>query len=105
MTVIRIKICRQTGPYGRVPQNRFWFAPSLGQGIVPYLFFQRPSGKAHYHFHSINPGTIFNPVTKCCYSPKCVLICRWVHQHFGENWEINCHGKREPIIGFPDELV
>jgi len=34
MTVIRIKICRQTGPYGRVPQNRFWFVPNCEQGIV-----------------------------------------------------------------------
>jgi len=33
MTVIRIKICRQTGPYGRVPQNRFWFVPNCEQGI------------------------------------------------------------------------
>jgi len=34
MNVIRIKICRQTSPYGRVPQNRFWFVPSCGQSIV-----------------------------------------------------------------------
>jgi len=34
MTVIRIKICGQTGPYGRVPQNRFWFVPNCEQGIV-----------------------------------------------------------------------
>jgi len=33
MTVIRIKVCRQTGPYGRVPQNRFWFVPNYEQGI------------------------------------------------------------------------
>jgi len=33
MTVIRIKTGRQTGPYERVPQNRFWFVPSCGQGI------------------------------------------------------------------------
>jgi len=36
MTVIRIKICRQTGPYERVPQNRFWFVPNGEQGIVEY---------------------------------------------------------------------
>jgi len=36
MTVIRIKIGRQTGPYGRVPQNRFWFVPNCEQGIVVY---------------------------------------------------------------------
>jgi len=33
MAVIRIKICRQTGPYGRVPQNRFWSVPNYEQGI------------------------------------------------------------------------
>jgi len=36
MTVIRIKICRQTGSYGRVPHNRFWFVPSCGQSIEEY---------------------------------------------------------------------
>jgi len=34
MTVIRIRICRQTGPCGRVPQNRFWFVPNCEQGIL-----------------------------------------------------------------------
>jgi len=34
MTVIRIKICRKTGPYGRVPQNRFRFVPNCEQRIV-----------------------------------------------------------------------
>jgi len=38
MTVIRIKISRQTSPYGRAPQNRFWFAPSLEQGIISLYF-------------------------------------------------------------------
>jgi len=32
-TVIRINICRQTGPYERVPQNRFWFVPNCEQGL------------------------------------------------------------------------
>jgi len=34
MTEIRIKICRQTGPYGRVPQKRFWFAPNCEWSII-----------------------------------------------------------------------
>jgi len=33
MTVIRFKICRQTGPFGRVPQNRFGFVPNREPGI------------------------------------------------------------------------
>jgi len=33
MTVIPIKICRQTGPYGSVPQNRFWFVPNCEWSI------------------------------------------------------------------------
>jgi len=33
MTVIRIRVCGQTGPYKRVPEDRFWFVPSSGQGI------------------------------------------------------------------------
>jgi len=33
MTGIRIKILRQTGPYGRVP-HRFWFVPNCEQGIA-----------------------------------------------------------------------
>jgi len=33
LTRIRIKICRQTGPYGRVPQNRFGFVPNCGWSI------------------------------------------------------------------------
>jgi len=37
MTVIRIKICRQTGPYGRVPQNRFWFVPNCEQGCTKHF--------------------------------------------------------------------
>jgi len=32
MTVIRITICRQTSPYGREPQNRFWFDPNCEPG-------------------------------------------------------------------------
>jgi len=40
MTGIRIKICRQTGPYGRVPQNRFWFVPNGGWSIVPISYYQ-----------------------------------------------------------------
>jgi len=37
MTVIRIKIWGQTGPYGRVPQNRFWFIPNCEQGICVFV--------------------------------------------------------------------
>jgi len=37
MTIIRIKICRQTGPYGKVPQNRFRFVPNCEQGIASGL--------------------------------------------------------------------
>jgi len=38
MTGIRIKSCRQTGPYGKVPQNRFWFVPNCEWSEVGIVF-------------------------------------------------------------------
>jgi len=36
MAVIRTKMCRQKGPCGRVPQNRFWSARSVGTVFFKY---------------------------------------------------------------------
>jgi len=34
MNGIRMKICRETSPYGKVPQNRFWFVPNCEWSIL-----------------------------------------------------------------------
>jgi len=66
MTGIRIKICRQTGPYGRVSQNQFSFFPNCEWSIAAFtssilhfpllghpLFYHFPASKTEVNGHGV----------------------------------------------------